>query len=74
MIVGVEVGRIVREGAVVGVAVRRRMRRGLVLELEENQDLIVVHRLADVARTAKTCSTRPKVRAPSPRTKTENQL
>ena len=37
MIVGVEVGRIVREGAVVGAAVRRRMRRGLVLELEENQ-------------------------------------
>lgn len=37
MTVGVEVGRIVEEVGVVEVAVRRRMRRGQVLVLEENQ-------------------------------------
>ena len=36
MTVGVEVGRIVEEVGEVGVAARKRMRRGQVLVLEEN--------------------------------------
>ncbi len=43
MTVGVEVGRIVEEVGEVGVAARKRMRRGQALVLEENQGITFKH-------------------------------